>query len=109
MGILGQDQQIAESEQKQPRRWDPFRKFLWIGLAALVVAQVYFVRELIAALVLFTGLFVVLSVIAGVVYLVGRVGESTISMAEPAAKRGLEIAEEVSKKTFRRPRSAPAP
>jgi hypothetical protein len=30
-------------------------------------------------------------------------------LAEPAAKRGIGIAEEISKKTFHRPRSVPAP
>ena len=88
------------------RRW---RKLLWIALAAAAVVQVYYVRELLAALVIFTVLFVIGSVIAGVIYLAGRAGETTIALAEPVARRGISYVEEVGKKAFRRPHSAPAP
>ena len=88
------------------KRWS---KWLWLAAGAFLVFQFYYVQEMLAILVIFAALFVVFAIIAGIVYAVGRAGESTISAAEPVARRGLELAEEVSKKTFRRPRSAPAP
>jgi len=86
-----------------------WRKWIWLAVAAFLIFQVYYIREMLAILVIFAGLFFVVAVIAGIVYAVGRAGESTITAAEPVARRGIELAEEVSKKTFRRPRSAPVP
>jgi hypothetical protein len=88
------------------RRWI---KLLWLAGAAFLIFQFYYVQEMVAILVIFAGIFIVFAVIAGIVYAVGRAGESTITAAEPVARRGMELAEEVSKKTFRRPRSAPVP
>jgi hypothetical protein len=84
-----------------------WKKWLGIVVATAIVTQIYFVRELLAALLIFTVLFVVAAVIGVVIYLIGRAGETGIQIAEPAAKRGLELAEDFSKKTFHRPRSAP--
>jgi hypothetical protein len=86
-----------------------WRKLLWLALPAFLIFQFYYVREILAVLVLFAGLFFLVAIVAGIVYAIGRAGESTITAAEPVARRGYELAEEVSKKTFRRPRSAPAP
>jgi hypothetical protein len=82
---------------------------IWLAVAAFLIFQVYYVREMLAVLVIFAGLFFVVAVIGAIVYAIGRAGESTITAAEPMARRGMELAEEVSKKTFRRPRSAPVP
>ncbi len=91
------------------------RKWMWIGLVAFVAMQIYFVREMLAALMLFTGLFVILAMIALAFYLAGRAGqwslEWTEQRARPAfqlARRGWTLAEDLSKKTFRRLRSEPA-
>ena len=84
------------------------RKWLWIGLGAFVALQIYFVRELLAALILFTGLFIVCAVIALVVYLVDRASRWGLGVAGQQAKRALTAAEEISKKQLRRPRSEPA-
>lgn len=89
------------------RKADPWRKWLWVFLGAVLVGQMYYVREMLAALVLFALLFVVVGTVAGVVYLLGRAGESTISAAEPFARKSMAFAEELSKKAFRRPHSAP--
>jgi uncharacterized membrane protein YfbV (UPF0208 family) len=78
-----------------------------IAVLALIIWQVYYFRELAAALLIFTILFLVFAAIAGAIYLIGRVGQKGISIAEPAARRGLVYAEVISKKTFHRPRSAP--
>jgi hypothetical protein len=91
------------------------RKWMWVGLVAFVGLQIYFVQEMLAALMLFTGLFVILAIIALVLYLVDRVGQWSLGWAgqraRPAfqlARRGWTLAEDLSKKPFRRPRSEPA-
>lgn len=84
------------------------RKWLWIALVAFVALQIYFVRELLAALLLFTGVFVVCALIALVFYLVDRASRWGLGLAEHQAKRALVAAEEISKKQLRRPRSEPA-
>ena len=91
------------------------RKWMWVGLAAFVALQIYFVREMLAALVLFTGVFVIFAIIALFLYLVDQAGQWSIGWAgarvTPAmhlARRGWTLAEELSKKPFRRPRSETA-
>lgn len=86
-----------------------WRKWLYAILASYIVLQVYYVREMLAALLIFTIFFAVFAFIATIVYIVGRAGEAGIVLAEPAAKRGMEIAEGLSKKTFHRQRSVIAP
>jgi hypothetical protein len=84
------------------------RKWLWIALGALVALQLYFVQEMVAALMLFTGIFIVCAIIALVFYLVDRASRWGIGLAGNQAKRALVAAEEISKKQLRRPRSEPA-
>ena len=91
------------------------RKWMWVGLAAFVGFQIYFVQELLAALMLFTGVFAVIAIVVVVLYLVDRAGQWTIGWAgqrvRPAiqlARRGLALGEDLSKKQFRRPRSETA-
>ena len=91
------------------------RKWMWIGLLAFVALQIYFVQEMLAALMLFTGVFVIFAIVALVLYLVDRAGQWGLGWAgkhsRPAvqlARRGLTTAEEISKKQLRRPRSEPA-
>ena len=105
-----QDSELtSESSPAAAPRSKAWRKWIWLAVAAFLIFQVYYVREMLAVLVIFTGLFFVVAIIAAIVYAIGRAGESTITAAEPMARRGMELAEEVSKKTFRRPRSAPVP
>ena len=84
------------------------RKWMWIALGALVALQVYFVQEMVAALMLFTGIFIVCAIVALVLYLVDRASRWGIGLAGTQAKRALVAAEEISKKQLRRPRSEPA-
>jgi hypothetical protein len=84
------------------------RKWLWIALGALVALQLYFVQEMVAALMLFTGIFIVCAIIALVLYLVDRASRWGLGLAGSQAKRALVAAEEISKKQLRRPRSEPA-
>ena len=85
------------------------RKWMWVGLAAFVALQIYFVQEMLAALVLFTGAFVVLALIALVFYLVDRAGQWGLGWAGHQAWRGLTRAEEISRRQLRRLRSETAP
>ena len=84
------------------------RKWLWIGLVAFVALQIYFVQEMLAALMLFTGAFVIFALVALLLYLVDRAGQWGLGWAGNQARRGLTAAEEISKKHHRRPRSEPA-
>jgi hypothetical protein len=84
------------------------RKWLWIGLGVFAALQIYFVRELLAALILFTGLFLVCAIIALILYLVDRASRWGLSLAGVQAKRAITAAEEISKKQLRRPRSETA-
>ena len=96
------------------------RKWLWIGLAALVALQIYFVQELVAAMIIFSVIFVIGAIAALVIYLVDRAGQKTVQWAEPqtakaaqvaahAARNALNRAEEFSKKQLHRQRSETAP
>lgn len=84
------------------------RKWLWIALGAFVALQIYFVQELLAALMLFTGVFVVCALIALALFLVERASRWGLGAAGQQAKRAIVVAEEISKKQLRRPRSEPA-
>jgi hypothetical protein len=99
------------SERNRPEklRSDPWRKALWFLLAAALLFQAYYVQEMLAALVIFTILFLIGAIITGAIYLLGRAGETTVTLAEPVARRGVAFAEELRQKAFRRPHSAPAP
>ncbi|MGH9614782.1 MAG: hypothetical protein ACRD4P_17090 [Bryobacteraceae bacterium] len=84
------------------------RKWMWLGLAAFVALQIYFVQEMLAALFLFTGVFVVVAFIALVLYVVDRAGQWGLGWAGHQARRGINLAEDISKKQLRRPRSETA-
>ncbi len=96
---------------------DRLKKWMWALLAALVAVQVYFVRELLAALFLFTLAFAVLAGLALVFYLVEQAGQFSLAWVEPRTRsvmpklleRALGLLEDLSKRTLRRPRSQPAP
>jgi hypothetical protein len=81
---------------------------MWIGLGVFVALQIYFVQEMFAALMLFTGLFIICGIIALGLYLVDRAGRWGLGVAEHQAKRAIIAAEELSKKQLRRPRSETA-
>jgi hypothetical protein len=83
------------------------RKWLWVAVAAFVALQIYFVQEMIAALMLFTGVFIIFALGALVLYLIDRVGQWGLGWAGHQARRGLDAAEEISKKHRPRPRSEP--
>jgi hypothetical protein len=89
-------------KEKRPRKW------LVLGLAAFVALQIYFVQEMLVALMLFTGVFILFALAALVLYLIDRAGQWGLGWAGTQARRGLTAAEEISKKQLRRPRSETA-
>jgi hypothetical protein len=91
-----------EFSEKKARKW------LWFALGAFVALQIYFVREMLAAFMLFTGIFIVFAIIALGLYLIDRASRWGLDLAEQQAKRALTAVEEISKKQLRRPRSEPA-
>jgi hypothetical protein len=91
------------------------RKGLLSMLGVIFVLQVYFVRELIAAELLFALGFAVLMALGGIVYLIGAIGERGLDWAEAGirltadfARRGYAGLEEISRKQYRHPRSESA-
>jgi hypothetical protein len=58
------------------------RRILWLALGALAAAQLYLVRELLAALVLFAILFAALGVPVLILFLLQKAGEKAIAWAE---------------------------
>jgi len=87
------------------------KRIVW-AVAILLVLQLYFVRELIAAELLFGALFVTLFFIVSVCYLIGTVWENGLAWAEMGARaavsftrRSYRTLEEFSKRPFRHPHS----
>ena len=94
----------------------PLRKRTALGLAIFIVLQLHFVRELIAAELLFGMLFVFVFALAALFYAVGTIGiegrgwaEAGARVVATSARRGFSTLEEISKKPFHRPRSETAP
>ena len=91
------------------------RRGLLSAVAVFLVLQMYFVRELLAAELLFGLGFAFLLMLGGLFYLVGSVGEKGLDWAEAgvrvissSARRGYAGLEEISRKPFRHPRSESA-
>jgi hypothetical protein len=91
------------------------RKGVLSILAGFFVLQIYFVRELLAAELLFGMGFTVLFCVGLMIYAVGAIGERGLDMAEVgvkvisnSARRGYASIEEMSRKPFRNPRSESA-
>jgi uncharacterized membrane protein HdeD (DUF308 family) len=84
-------------------------------VAVLFFFQLYFVRELLAAELLFALLFAVVFVFAGLFYAIGALSERGFDWTEvgvrvlaTSARRGYAALEEISRKPFRHPRSESA-
>ena len=91
------------------------RKWMWAGLLALAALQIYFVQELLAALLLFALAFVIIAIAALGLWLADMAGQRGFTWigqhSGPAfqlARRGWTLVEDISKKQLHRPRSAPA-
>jgi hypothetical protein len=84
-------------------------------LAAFLVFQLYFVRELLAAELIFGIGFAIVFVIVGIFYLVGALGERGLELTEAgaravasSARRGYSTIEEIGKKPLRHTHSESA-
>jgi hypothetical protein len=91
------------------------RKGMLSLFAIFLILQMYFVRELLAAELLFGLGFAVLLMLGGLFYAVGAIGERGLDWAEAGirvsssfARRGYASLEELSRKPFRHPRSESA-
>lgn len=91
------------------------RKGTLTALGFFFFLQVYFVRELLAAELLFGVVFGVLLIIGATAYLLGAIGERGLDVAEAgirvlarSARRGYSLVDEVSRKSFRHARSESA-
>ena len=87
------------------------QKWLWLGLAAFIAIQIYYVREMLAALFIFGVVFAFGAAAAFVLFLFDQASQRTVEWAEPQAKRAAHAAhrglvhleEEISKKLPHRP------
>jgi hypothetical protein len=87
------------------------RKWLWLGLAAFIAIQIYYVREMLAALVIFAAVFAFGAGVVFVLFVFDQASQRTVEWAEPQAKRAAHAArrglthleEEISKKLPHRP------
>ena len=103
---------------------DQGRKWMWGLLGAIALFQMYFVRELLAALALFALVFAVIATFAVAAYLaqkswelaVARVAESdhpavhlarrSVNTVEGFARRGVVAAGELARRPLQRPASS---
>ena len=91
------------------------RKGVLSILAAFFVLQLYFVRELLAAELIFGIAFAVVLLLVGISYFVGSLGQRGLELTEAgarviasSARHGYSTVEEISKKPFRHPHSKSA-
>lgn len=91
------------------------QKGVWWTLGIIFILQLYFIRELLAAELIFGLGFAVLVAIWGVVYTVGAIGERGLEWSEShvrvlarSARRGFSVVEGISRKSFRHLRSESA-
>ena len=63
------------------------KKWLWIGLAAVPAIRLYYVQEMIAALMIFSVLFVVAATLVLIIFLLDRASEHAMMWAEEGIAR----------------------
>ncbi len=91
------------------------KRAIWCIVGIILILQIYFVRELLAAELLFGIGFAVLFFIGAIAYAIGRIGGRGLTWAESrtrvlavSTRRGLSALAEISRKPFRHPRSESA-
>jgi hypothetical protein len=94
---------------------DGIRKWMWWALAALAAVQLYAVRELLAALALFSVAFAAIAFMIFSVYMIQKGWELAVSRAVASghpivsmARNGVSAVEDMARRPLRRPRSEPA-
>jgi hypothetical protein len=87
------------------------QKWVWLSLAALIAIQIYYVREMLAALIIFAVVFGFGAAVAFILFLFDQASQRTVEWAEPRAKRAAQAArrglghveEEITEKVPHRP------
>jgi hypothetical protein len=94
---------------------DKSRKWMWGFLAGVVALQTYFVWELLAVFALFAVGFAAIAAVAGSVYMLVRTWavavERLADSRHPvmvAVRQGMDSAEDMARRPFRRPGSVTA-
>jgi hypothetical protein len=94
---------------------DKSRKWMWWFLGAVVAFQLYFVRELLAAFALFAFGFLAIAFVIGSLYMLQKTWEVAVARVADSqnpvvnmARRSVSAVEEIGRRPFRRPGSAPA-
>jgi hypothetical protein len=64
-------------------------RWIWIGLAAVPAIHFYYVQEMIAALIMFSVLFVVVAAAVLIIFLLDRASQHVMTWAEAGAARVL--------------------
>jgi hypothetical protein len=94
---------------------DESRKWMWWFLAVVVALQLYVVWELLAVLALFAVGFAAVAFVIGSLYMLHRgwavAVERVADSRHPvmvAVRQGIDTVEDIARRPFRRPGSAPA-
>jgi hypothetical protein len=102
--LLGQAKELILKGWNEPKIRRPFLR----GLAIFLVLQIYFVRELLAAELLFIIGFVVVMAVVGICYALGTIGlksidltETGIRVAAHSARRSYEALEVAARSSIR--------
>ena len=78
-------------------------KWIWIGLAAAFALRFYYVREMIAALVIFSVLFAAVAIVALAVFLVDRLSQQIVIWAEAGIRPVVHWVSDVTEGMFATP------
>jgi len=82
-------------------------KWAWWAIAAFAALQIYFVRELIAAELLFLLLFGVALFTGFAIWLIGAIGERSLAWTEARARQAAELVTEAAKRSSSSSHSTP--
>ena len=63
------------------------KRWIWIGLAAVPAIRFYYVREMIAALIIFSVFFLAAATVVVIVFLLDRASEYAVTWAEAGMAR----------------------
>jgi len=104
---------IVDAEKMKTK--DKSRKWMWGFLAGIVALQMYVVWEILAALAIFAVGFAAIAAVMGSLYMLVRTWAVTVErLAESkhpvmvAMRQGIDTAEEMARRPFRRPGSVTA-
>ena len=78
-------------------------KWIWIGLAAALALRFYYVREMIAALMIFSVLFAAVAIVALAVFLVDRLSQQIVIWAEAGVRPVVHWVSDVTEGMFATP------